>query len=107
MARYSRPISTDIYSRHADELPLDEILIPTLKHWYAFQIVYPVAIGLVKFSILAQYHRIFVKRGFRNVVIGVGVFVLTYTIVVIFVNVSLKNSLVATGTRVKTNKLGL
>ncbi|KAH8429315.1 uncharacterized protein LDX57_006982 [Aspergillus melleus] len=73
--------------RHVNDLPLHEILVPTLKHWYAFQIVYPVAIGLANFSILAQYHRIFVKPNFRHVVVGVAKFVLIYTIIVVFVNV--------------------
>jgi hypothetical protein len=49
--------------------------------------VYPITVGLVKFSILTQYYRIFEIRKFRIQVIVVGVFVLVYTIVCIFVNV--------------------
>jgi uncharacterized membrane protein len=63
------------------------VLVPTLKHWYAYQMVYPITVGLVKFSILTQYYRIFEIRNFRIQVIVVGVFVLIYTIVCIFVNV--------------------
>ncbi|KAJ5160783.1 uncharacterized protein N7482_007787 [Penicillium canariense] len=70
------------------DLPLGEILIPTLKHWYVYQLVYPLSIGLVKFSILAQYYRIFVTNRFRIAVIGVAAFVFAYTIIVIFVYVS-------------------
>jgi hypothetical protein len=70
-----------------------KILIPTLKYWYVYQLVYPVAIGLVKFSILAQYYRIFAVKRFQGMVIGVGGFVMVYTIVVIFVNVSFVSSL--------------
>ena len=46
--------------RHADELDLLEILVPTLKHWYAFQLVYPFTLFLVKASILALYRRILI-----------------------------------------------
>jgi hypothetical protein len=59
-----------------------------LKHWYVYQLVYPITVGLVKFSILTQYYRIFEVKNFRIQVIVVGVFVLIYTIVCIFVNVS-------------------
>ncbi|KAJ5585487.1 uncharacterized protein N7459_005287 [Penicillium hispanicum] len=72
--------------RHMADLPLEKILIPTLKHWYVYQLVYPLAIGLVKFSILTQYYRIFAVDRFRIGVIAVGIFVFIYTITVIFVN---------------------
>ncbi|KAJ5369879.1 uncharacterized protein N7496_005971 [Penicillium cataractarum] len=72
--------------RHIADLPLDKILVPTLKHWYVYQLVYPLSIGLVKFSILAQYYRIFAVNRFRKCVIGVGLFVFAYTIIVVFVN---------------------
>ncbi|KAF9889994.1 hypothetical protein FE257_006674 [Aspergillus nanangensis] len=72
--------------RHFTDLPLQEILIPTLKHWYVYQLIYPISIGLVKFSILAQYYRIFEVRKFRILVVSVAVFVLLYTIITIFVN---------------------
>ncbi|KAI9374214.1 hypothetical protein BJX61DRAFT_551718 [Aspergillus egyptiacus] len=65
---------------------LADVLVPTLKHWYVYQLIYPIAVGLVKFSILAQYYRIFEVRKFRVQVIVVAVFVLVYTIVCIFVN---------------------
>jgi hypothetical protein len=68
---------------------LGQVLVPTLKHWYAYQLVYPITVGLVKFSILAQYYRIFEVQNFRRQVIAVGIFVAVYTIVCIFVNVSL------------------
>ncbi|CAI7637465.1 unnamed protein product [Penicillium glandicola] len=72
--------------RHLADLPLEKILIPTLKHWYVYQLVYPLSVGIVKFSILAQYYRIFAVKQFRIATIGVGLFVLTYTIICIFVN---------------------
>jgi hypothetical protein len=74
------------------DLDLPKILIPTLKHSYAYQLVYPLAIGLVKFSILAQYYRIFPVRGFRIATAAVALFVFIYTVVVIFVNVGLSLS---------------
>ncbi|KAE8320635.1 hypothetical protein BDV39DRAFT_198315 [Aspergillus sergii] len=70
--------------RHLADLPLQEILISTLKHWYVHQPVYPLSIGLIKFSILAQYYRIFAVDGFRKAVLGVGPFVFAYTIIVVF-----------------------
>ncbi|KAL4738093.1 hypothetical protein BDV11DRAFT_143208 [Aspergillus similis] len=72
--------------QHLKYLDLSVVLVPTLKHWYAYQMVYPITVGLVKFSILTQYYRIFEVRNFRIQVIVVGVFVLIYTIVCIFVN---------------------
>ncbi|KAJ5762104.1 uncharacterized protein N7511_005486 [Penicillium nucicola] len=72
--------------RHLADLDLETIVIPTLKHWYAYQLVYPLAIGLVKFSILAQYYRIFPVRGFRIATAAVAGFVFLYTVIVIFVN---------------------
>ena len=65
-----------------------DILIPTLKHWYVYQLVYPLALFWVKASILASYHRIFQDRKFRMLIYIVGGVVLAYTIIVIFVNVS-------------------
>lgn len=84
--RYHEVANDD--SRHWEDLPLGEILIPTLKHWYVYQLVYPLAIGMVKFSILAQYHRIFPVKRFRIAVYAMCAFVFVYTIVTIFVNVS-------------------
>ncbi|KAJ5174025.1 uncharacterized protein N7500_001956 [Penicillium coprophilum] len=72
--------------RHLSELPLGEVLIPTLKHWYVYQLVYPLSVGMVKFSILAQYYRIFALKKFRKATMGVGLFVFAYTIICIFVN---------------------
>lgn len=62
--------------------------IPTLKHFYFYQLVYPLSLLFVKASILALYHRIFERVQFRYKVYGVAAFVTTYTIVVLFVNVS-------------------
>ncbi|KAL3461754.1 hypothetical protein BJX64DRAFT_288938 [Aspergillus heterothallicus] len=72
--------------QHLSNLALGQVLVPTLKHWYAYQLVYPIAVGLVKFSILSQYYRIFEVVNFRKQVIAVGVFVAVYTVVCIFVN---------------------
>ncbi|XTI83124.1 hypothetical protein V2W45_1228276 [Cenococcum geophilum] len=72
--------------QHTQDLPLMTILIPTLKHWYAYQLVYPWALFFVKASILALYHRIFTQKNFRLAVYCVTAFVLSYTIAVFFVN---------------------
>ena len=73
--------------QHTQDLPLMVILIPTLKYWYAYQLVYPWALFFVKASILALYHRIFTQKNFRLAVYCVTAFVSSYTIVVFFVNV--------------------
>ncbi|KAF2437920.1 hypothetical protein P171DRAFT_319636, partial [Karstenula rhodostoma CBS 690.94] len=70
--------------RHGSDLDLLVILEPTLKHWYAYQMVYPWSLFFVKASILALYHRIFTKTKFRRLVYAVGAFVATYTIIVFF-----------------------
>ncbi|KAF8847909.1 hypothetical protein BDZ45DRAFT_754399 [Acephala macrosclerotiorum] len=72
--------------RHTDELPLLEILIPTLKHWYAFQLVYPFVLFLVKASILALYRRILTQERFRRALYVVAGFISLQTLVAIFVN---------------------
>ncbi|KAI4614283.1 uncharacterized protein J4E87_009503 [Alternaria ethzedia] len=73
-------------SRHNADLDASIILIPTFKHWYAYQLVYPWALFFVKASILALYHRIFTQTKFRYTVYGVAAFVAVQTIVVTFVN---------------------
>lgn len=77
--------------RHGSDLDFPVILGPTLKHWYAYQIVYPWSLFFVKAGILALYHRIFTKTRFRRLVYAVGAFVSTYTIVVTFVNVRVQH----------------
>ncbi|KAF2030696.1 hypothetical protein EK21DRAFT_111573 [Setomelanomma holmii] len=72
--------------QHGADLDLFVILVPTLKHWYAYQLVYPWALFFVKASILALYHRIFTQTKFRYTVYAVTGFVTTYTVVVFFVN---------------------
>lgn len=47
---------------HLSDLPLDDpytVLVPTLKYWYAYRIVYPLALLFVKLSFLALYWRNF------------------------------------------------
>lgn len=74
--------------QHRKYLEFPKMRIPTLKHFYFFQMVYPLALFFVKASILALYHRIFERAHFRYKIYGVAAFVTTYTIVAIFVNVS-------------------
>jgi hypothetical protein len=73
--------------RHTNELDLTEILIPTLKHWYAFQLVYPFTLYLVKASISSLYLRILTQEKVRKAVWMVAGFITLQTLVVIFVNV--------------------
>ncbi|KAJ4291959.1 hypothetical protein N0V90_009857 [Kalmusia sp. IMI 367209] len=75
------------FTSHGEpDLDLFVILVPTLKHWYAYQMVYPWSLFFVKASILALYHRIFTHTKFRYAVYVVTAFVTMYTIVVFFVN---------------------
>lgn len=63
--------------------------IPNLKHWYAYQIVYPLSLALVKASFLALYYRVFPPPNMNRVMFwGVSVFIPVYTIAIILVNVS-------------------
>jgi hypothetical protein len=63
--------------------------IPNLKHWYAYQIVYPLSLALVKASFLALYHRVFPPPNMNKVMFwGVSVFIAVYTVIIILVNVS-------------------
>ena len=62
--------------------------IPNLKHWYAYQIVYPLSLALVKASFLALYHRVFPPPNMNKVMFwGVSVFIAVYTVIIILVNV--------------------
>jgi hypothetical protein len=61
-------------------------MVPTFKHWYAYQLDYPWALLFVKASILALYYRIFTQTSFRYAVYAVSIFVTVQTIVVTFVN---------------------
>ncbi|KAH7076061.1 hypothetical protein FB567DRAFT_608664 [Paraphoma chrysanthemicola] len=72
--------------QHGANLDMAIILVPTLKHWYAYQLVYPLALFSVKASILALYHRIFPQKQFRWMIYFVAGFVSIYTVVVFFVN---------------------
>lgn len=78
--------------RHTYDLPLLEILIPTLKHWYAFQLVYPFTLWLVKASILALYLRIMTQEKFKKAVYVMGGFITVQSVVVIFVQVRVQVS---------------
>jgi len=63
--------------------------IPNLKHWYAYQMVYPLSLALVKASFLALYYRIFPPPNINRVLYwGTSIFIAVYTVIIIFVNVS-------------------
>lgn len=62
--------------------------VPTLKHWYAYQIVYPFALGLIKMSFLALYNRIFPPPIINRFVLwGTAAFIVIYTIIIMFIYV--------------------
>ena len=85
----SLQILIDFCSRHGSDLNLEEVLIPTLKQWYAYQMVYSWTLFFVKASILALYHPIYKQTNLRFAVYILTAFVLIYTIVAFLVNVSL------------------
>jgi hypothetical protein len=63
--------------------------IPNLKHWYAYQMVYPLSLALVKASFLALYYRIFPPPNINRLLYwGTSIFIAVYTVIIIFVNVS-------------------
>ncbi|KAH7386866.1 hypothetical protein DE146DRAFT_184936 [Phaeosphaeria sp. MPI-PUGE-AT-0046c] len=72
--------------RHIKDIHVPSMRIPNLKHFYFYQLVYPLALFFVKASILALYHRIFKLANFRWKVYAVAGFVSVFTIVVLFVN---------------------
>ncbi|KAI4656606.1 uncharacterized protein J4E78_006495 [Alternaria triticimaculans] len=72
--------------RQSKDLNFDHFLIPTLKHWYAYQLVYPWALFCVKASILALYHRIFTHHSFRRWIYYAAGFIIIQTITVTFIN---------------------
>lgn len=60
--------------------------VPNLKHWYSFQIVYPFALFLIKMSFLTLYNRLFTPPIInRYLLYGTGIFIIVYTIVIMFV----------------------
>ncbi|KAK6529355.1 hypothetical protein TWF281_008532 [Arthrobotrys megalospora] len=69
--------------RHISTVTIDE-LIPTLRYWFAYQILYPLVLLFIKLSILAFYVGISPQRWYRNTVYGVGIFVIAWTITFIF-----------------------
>lgn len=73
--------------QHGADLPFEKILVPTLKHWYAYQMIYPWSLFFVRASILALYHRIFTQTKFRYTAYVVAVLVTMYNVVVFFANV--------------------
>lgn len=73
---------------HLADFPEDltAAFIPTLKHWYSYQIVYPLALALIKASILATYWRIFTQSTFpRLYLLACGGIIGVYTVIFMFV----------------------
>jgi hypothetical protein len=63
--------------------------IPNLKHWYAYQMVYPFSLALVKASFLALYYRVFPPPNINRYLFwGTSVFIGVYTVAIMLVNVS-------------------
>ncbi|KAK6353884.1 hypothetical protein TWF730_008307 [Orbilia blumenaviensis] len=69
--------------RHISTVTIGE-LIPTLRYWFAYQILYPIVLLFIKLSILAFYVKISPQRWYQNTIYGVGIFVIIWTIVFVF-----------------------
>ncbi|KAJ6256483.1 hypothetical protein Dda_8345 [Drechslerella dactyloides] len=70
--------------RHIETITFDA-LIPTLKHWYAYQLLYPIVLCIVKLSILSFYKGISRQRGYQITIwLAIG-FIMAYTIAIVFV----------------------
>ncbi|GAB7365939.1 hypothetical protein MBLNU230_g7267t1 [Neophaeotheca triangularis] len=64
----------------------EKAFIPTLKHWWSYQIVYPLALALIKASLLATYWRIFTRSTFPRIwILIVGGVIAVFTVIVMFV----------------------
>ncbi|KAM0717774.1 hypothetical protein Q7P37_006106 [Cladosporium fusiforme] len=75
---------------HGEFLPSDPnlALIPTLQHWYAYQIVYPLALLFTKLSFLALYWRVFTPPVLsRTWVLATACFGTIYTLIIMLVSV--------------------
>ncbi|KAK7533228.1 uncharacterized protein J3D65DRAFT_75560 [Phyllosticta citribraziliensis] len=71
---------------HMETIPRENF-VPIYKHWYAYQLLYPLALCLVKQSILILYYRIFIHQRLRMWIKGVAYFVLLDTIITEIVNI--------------------
>ncbi|CCX15248.1 Similar to hypothetical protein [Tuber melanosporum Mel28]; acc. no. XP_002841286 [Pyronema omphalodes CBS 100304] len=63
-----------------------EIIIPTLKLWYAYQLQYLMILYTVKVSILCFYYRLSPQKLYRWSVWGLGGLITAYTVAMFFVN---------------------
>ncbi|KAM0449223.1 hypothetical protein ACHAO4_007887 [Trichoderma viride] len=66
--------------RHIEAVPKQDVQM-FLKGDYIFSHFYDIAIGFTKLSVLALYHRIFITRTFRTLVISTACFVCAWIIV--------------------------
>ncbi|CUS06728.1 unnamed protein product [Tuber aestivum] len=72
---------------HMKDLPFTpDFFVKTLKVWYAYQIVYLIALFFVKISILAFYRRLSPAQGYQTAIKVVAAAVTVYTIAMVFVN---------------------
>ncbi|KAK6542031.1 hypothetical protein TWF694_007802 [Orbilia ellipsospora] len=65
--------------RHIATVTIEE-LIPTLRYWFAYQIIYPLVLLFIKLSILSFYRGISPQTWYRNTVYGVGFFAVAWSI---------------------------
>ncbi|CUS09777.1 unnamed protein product [Tuber aestivum] len=80
-------IKYGIGAHAADAPPYDEVIIPTLKLWYVYQLQYLVTLFLIKSSILSFYRRISPERGYQLSITIVSCIVVAFTVAMLFVNV--------------------
>ncbi|KAI5842478.1 hypothetical protein DFP73DRAFT_553761 [Morchella snyderi] len=73
--------------KHTVDLDYANIIIPTLKLWYVYQIQYLLVLFFLKASILSFYRRLSPARGYQIVIYIVSGVIVTYTFAMFFVNV--------------------
>ncbi|KAF3935573.1 hypothetical protein ABW19_dt0203386 [Dactylella cylindrospora] len=70
--------------KHIETITFDA-LIPTLKHWYVYQLIYPIVLCTIKLSILAFYKGISPQKGYQIAIWATVALVGAYTIAIVFV----------------------
>ncbi|KAF3198303.1 hypothetical protein TWF192_005361 [Orbilia oligospora] len=70
--------------KHIETITFDA-LIPTLKHWYAYQLIYPIVLCIIKLSILSFYKGISPQKPYQIAIWSTIGLVLAYTIAIEFV----------------------
>lgn len=80
---------------HKYDLPSDPYIaiVPSLYHWWIYQVIYPLALFFVKLSFLALYWGVFTSGSRllrKSWVLLSAAIIVVFTITIMFVNVCIK-----------------